>query len=284
MAPFILHSMQFSRPYPLCRKASPKNDSWTSCFTVGMVFLGLYLSFFQTRRVKFIPKSSTFVSSYHRTFSHSFYGSSRQSWANFRWVLSCDGLSRGTLCALQDYGAGVFYWWFSIETVVPALFGSLTRSCHVGLGTSLIVLMIIDASQKGILHGLADGGRVTVILNFPPFSYNCTSSYCKLLPYCPVANPSIVQVSNVIPDVLAQLSDNSHHKEVGVLCGQVTSSNRCRLCRLWVENRRSSKRRTNRPCGSHLHPLYEEKLQLCIKYLFVPLYAVHSVSALFFCF
>ncbi len=52
---------------PLCRKAPPKHDVSTPCFTVGMVFLGLYSSFFflQKRRVEFIPKSYILVSSDH---------------------------------------------------------------------------------------------------------------------------------------------------------------------------------------------------------------------------
>ncbi len=40
---------------PICRKAPPKHDVSTPCFTVGMVLLVLYSSFFlQTRRVEFI--------------------------------------------------------------------------------------------------------------------------------------------------------------------------------------------------------------------------------------
>ena len=46
-------------------------------------------------------------------------------------------------------------------------------------------------------------------LKLLPFSNNCTNSCClltKLLAYCPVAHPSLVQVYNFIPDVLTQLS------------------------------------------------------------------------------
>ncbi len=50
--------------YRSLQKSTPK--AWCfhpPCFTVGMVFLGLYSSFFlQTRRVEFIPKSSILVS------------------------------------------------------------------------------------------------------------------------------------------------------------------------------------------------------------------------------
>ena len=42
-------------------------------------------------------------------------------------------------------------------------------------------------------------------LELLPFSNNCANSCClltKLLAYCPVAHPSLVQVYNYIPDVL----------------------------------------------------------------------------------
>ncbi len=82
---------------PLCRKAPPKHDVSTPCFTVGIVFLGLYSSFFlQIRRVEFIPKSNILVSSDHMTVSHASSGSSRWSLADFRRAWTCAGLSRGT--------------------------------------------------------------------------------------------------------------------------------------------------------------------------------------------
>ena len=124
------------------------------------------------------------------------------------------------------------------ETVVPALFRSLTRSCRVVLGWFLTLLMIIDAPQGEILHGAPDRGWLTVILNF--FYFLIIAPSCclltKLFAYCPVAHPSLVQVYNYIPDVLTQLSGLGHCGEVGVcfdwVCGQVsfihvTSSNRC---------------------------------------------------------
>jgi hypothetical protein len=112
---------------PLCRKASPKND----------VFL-------QTLRVEFRPKISIFVSSDHMNFYHSSSGSSRWSLPNFRWAWRCAGLSRGTFGALQDFNQlrRSVLLMVLFETVVPALFRSLTRSCHVVLGWSF--LMIID--------------------------------------------------------------------------------------------------------------------------------------------
>ncbi len=154
---------------PLCRKAPPKHDFPPPCFTVGMVFLGLYSSFFlQARRVEFIPKSYILVSSDHMTFSHASSGSSRWSLANFRRAWTCAGLSRGTLHALQDFNP----WRCSVllmvnvEIVVPALFKSLTRSSCVVLGWSLTFLRIIYTPQGEILHGAPVRARLTVILNF----------------------------------------------------------------------------------------------------------------------
>ncbi len=140
------------------------------CFMVGMVFLGLYSSFFflQTRRVVFIPKSYILVSSDHMTFSHASSGSFRWSLANFRRAWTCAGLSRGTLRTLQDFNP----WQCSVllmvtvETVVPALFRSLTRSSRVVLGWSLTFLRIVDTPRGEILHGAPVRGRLTVILNF----------------------------------------------------------------------------------------------------------------------
>jgi len=93
--------------YLLCRKAPPKHDVSTPCFTVGMVFLGLYSSFFflQTRRVKFTPKSNILVSSDHMTFSLASSGSSRWSLTNFRHVMAwtCAGLSRRDLARTAGF-------------------------------------------------------------------------------------------------------------------------------------------------------------------------------------
>jgi len=87
------------------QKSTPKTLFPPPCFTVGMVFLGLYSSFFflQTQRVEFIPKSYILVSSDHMTFSHASSGSSRWSLANFRRAWTCAGLNRGTLGTLQDF-------------------------------------------------------------------------------------------------------------------------------------------------------------------------------------
>ncbi len=169
MAPSILPSIQCSRPVPFAEKHPQSMMFPPPCFTVGMVFLGLYSSFsLQTRRVEFIPKSYILVSSDHMTFSHASSGSSWCSLANFRWAWTCAGLSRGTLLALQDFNP----WRCSvllmvtIETVVPALFWSLTRSSRVVLGWSLTFLRITDTPRGEILYGAPIRGRLTVILNF----------------------------------------------------------------------------------------------------------------------
>ena len=105
MAPSILPSIRCSHPVPFAEKHPQSTMFPPPCFMVGMVFLGLYSSFFflQTRRVEFKPKSSILVSSDHMTFSHVSSGSSRWSLANFRRAWMCAGLSRGTLRALQDF-------------------------------------------------------------------------------------------------------------------------------------------------------------------------------------
>ncbi len=98
MAPSILPSIRCSRPVPFAEKHPQSMMFPPPCFIVGMVFLGLYSSFFflQTRRVEFIPKRYILISSDHKTFSHAFSGSSRWSLANFGRAWTCAGLSRGT--------------------------------------------------------------------------------------------------------------------------------------------------------------------------------------------
>ena len=96
MAPFILPS---SCPVPLAEKHPQSICFPPACFTVGMVFLGLYSAFLflLTRRVELMPNSSILVSSDHITFSQASSGSSRCSLANFRQVCTCAFFSRGTL-------------------------------------------------------------------------------------------------------------------------------------------------------------------------------------------
>ncbi len=84
MAPSILPSIGCSRSVPFAEKHPQSMMFPPPCFTVGMVFLGLYSSFYllQTRRVEFIPKSYILVSSDHMTFPHASSGSSRWSLTN----------------------------------------------------------------------------------------------------------------------------------------------------------------------------------------------------------
>ncbi len=78
IAPSILPSIRSSRPVPFAEKHPQSMMFSPPCFTVGMVFLGLYSSFFlQTRREEFIPNSYILVSSDHMSFSNASSGSSR---------------------------------------------------------------------------------------------------------------------------------------------------------------------------------------------------------------
>ena len=65
MAPFILPSIRWSHPVPLVKKHPQSIRFPPPCFTVGMVFLGLYSAFLflQIRRVELMPNSSILVSS-----------------------------------------------------------------------------------------------------------------------------------------------------------------------------------------------------------------------------
>ncbi len=157
-------------PVPFCRKAPPKHNGPTPMLHVWDVVLGIVLILLLPPNTAsgVYTKSYILVSSDHMTFSRDSSGSSRWSLANFRRARTCAGLSRGTLCALQDFNP----WRCSvllmvtIETVVPALFRSLTRSSHVVLGWSLIFLRIIETPRGEILHETPVRGRLTVFLNF----------------------------------------------------------------------------------------------------------------------
>uniref|UniRef100_A0A3P9D839 C2H2-type domain-containing protein n=1 Tax=Maylandia zebra TaxID=106582 RepID=A0A3P9D839_9CICH len=168
MAPFILSLTRISRPVPLAEKQPHSMMFPPPCFTVGMVFLGCNSVFFvlQTRRVEFIPKSSTLVSSDHMTFSQSSAVSSMCSLANFRRAWTCTGFSSGTRLALQDLipcRCSVLLM-VTFVTLVPALCRSFTRSPRVVLGSLLTVLMIILTPRDEILRGAPDRGRLSVVL------------------------------------------------------------------------------------------------------------------------
>ncbi len=153
---------------PLCRKAPSKHDVSTLMLHGWDGVLGIVLILLPPNTASGVyTKSSILVSSDYMTFSHASSGSCRWSLANFRRGWTCAGLSRGP-CALQDFNP----WRCSVllmvtvETVVPALFRSLTRSSRVVLGWYLTFLRIIDAPRGEILHGAPVRGRLTVILNF----------------------------------------------------------------------------------------------------------------------
>ncbi|CDQ63165.1 unnamed protein product [Oncorhynchus mykiss] len=104
VAPLIIFFTRISRPGPFGEKQPQSMMFPPPCFTVGMVFFGCNSAFFvlQTRRVEFLTKSYSLVSSDHMTFSQSSSGSSKCSLANFRRAWTYTGLSRGTRLALQD--------------------------------------------------------------------------------------------------------------------------------------------------------------------------------------
>uniref|UniRef100_A0A3P9DV41 Uncharacterized protein n=1 Tax=Maylandia zebra TaxID=106582 RepID=A0A3P9DV41_9CICH len=168
MAPFILSLTRISRPVPLAEKQPHSMMFPPPCFTVGMVFLGCNSVFFflQTRRVEFIPKSSTLVSSDHMTFSQSSAVSSMCSVANFRRAWTCTGFSSATRLALRDLipcRCSVLLM-VTFVTLVPALCRSFTSSPRVVLGSLLTVLMIILTPRDEILRGAPDRGRLSVVL------------------------------------------------------------------------------------------------------------------------
>ena len=140
------------------------------CFTVWMVFLGLYWAslFLQTRWVELMPNGSILVSSDHITFSQASYGSSRCSLANFRQACTCAFFSRGTLRTQQDFNhsrCSVLLMVLFV-TVAPTAFRSLTSSSCVVLSWSLTFLIIIDIPRGEILCGAPDQGRLAVTLWF----------------------------------------------------------------------------------------------------------------------
>ncbi len=232
--PSILPSIQCSRPVPL---ASPKLDVSTPMLhgwdgVLGIVLIRLppnTASEAYTKKLYYI-----LVSSDHMSFSHASSGSSRWFLANFRWAWTCAGVSRGTLRTLQDFNP----WRCSVllmvtvETVVPALFRSLTRSSRVVLGWSPHPSQDHWYSTRRDLAWSPSPREIDSHLEFLPFSNNCTNSCClltKLFAYCPVAHPSLVQVYNSVPSVLRQLFGLAHSGEVGVWL--IECVNRCLLYR-----------------------------------------------------
>ncbi len=148
---------------------------------------------------------------------------------------------------------GVVLLMVTVETVVPALFRSLTRSSRVVLGWSLTFLN----------------------LEFLQFSNNCTNSCClltKLFACCPVAHPSLVQVYNFVPSVLRQLFGLAYSGEVGVWL--IECLNRCLLYR-WVQNgaiNTGNEWRIGGLLKDKLTSLWEPEFLLIGRWSFAPLY------------
>ncbi len=138
MAPSILPSIRCSRHVPFAEKHPQSMMFPPPCCTVGMMFLGLYSSFFlQTWRVEFLPKCSILVSSDHMTFSHASSGSSRWSLANFRRAWTCAGLRRRTLscCLLTKlfaYCPVVHPSLVQVYSFVPSVLRQLFGLAHRG--------------------------------------------------------------------------------------------------------------------------------------------------------
>ncbi len=186
-----------------------------------------------------MQKSSIIVSSDHSTFSQAFSESFRCSLAIFRRACTCDFLSRGTMRALQDFNP---LWrsvlpMFCLVTVIPNALRSLTSYSHVVRGWFLTFLMIILTMQD-----LARSSRSRPIdgcFLFLPFLNNRNNScllLTKLLADGLVAHSSLVQVSNLAPDVLWQLFGLGHGiGEVGM--EDTDSMDRSLLFTQWAEIR-----------------------------------------------
>ena len=179
MAPFSLSSIRWGHPVPLAEKHPQSIRFPLPCFTVGMVFLGLYSAFLflQTRRVELMSNSSILVSSDHITFSQASSGSSRCSLANFRQACTCVFFSRGTLRTQQDFNPSRYSVLLMVlfVTVVPTAFRSLTSSSCVVLGWSQTFLIIIDIPRQDLVWSPRPreiGGDFV----FLPFSNNCSNS------------------------------------------------------------------------------------------------------------
>jgi len=139
----------------------------------------------------------------------------------------------GVLFKMQDFNP----WRCSVllmvtfETVVPALFRSLTRSSRVVLGWSLTFLKIIDTPRGKILHWAPVRGKLTVILNFfhflniapkvVAFSPSCMPIVLK--PILALCRSTIVSLDMVLP-IVERLESDWLYEQVSFI--QVTSRDR----------------------------------------------------------
>ena len=176
MAPFILPSIRWSCPVPLAEKHPQSIRFPPSCFTVGMVFWGLYSAFLflQTRQVELMPNSSILVSSDHITFS----GSSRCSLANFRRACTCAFFSRGTLRAQQDFNPS------QCSVLLMVLYCDCDPNCLQVINKLLLCStgLIPDLSHhhwyptRGDLVWRPRPREIGGDFVFLPFSNNCSNS------------------------------------------------------------------------------------------------------------
>ncbi len=103
------------------------------CFTVGMVFLGFYSSFFlQTRRVEFIPKSYILVSS---DLLPCLLWIIQIVFGKLQMGLDMCCLSRGTLRVLQNFNPWrcTVLLMVTVETVFLIFLLTIPRYCLVSL-------------------------------------------------------------------------------------------------------------------------------------------------------
>ncbi len=156
-------------PCPLCRKAPPKHDVSTPMLHDWDGVLGIVLILLPPNTGSGVyTKKFYFGLIWLHDLLPCLLWIMQMVFGKLQTGLDMCWLELGTLRALQDFNP----WRCSallmvtVETVVPALFRSLTRSSRVVLGWSLTFLRIIDAPRGEILHGAPVRGRLTVILNF----------------------------------------------------------------------------------------------------------------------
>ena len=124
------------------------------CFTVGRVFYSVYASFFllQTYRWSTGPKSSSFVSSLHRTESQNLFGLFILFFANWRRLFLCFWVSSGVRLGVQAWSPSAFSMRLTVETEtsVPAATKSCCRCFAVSQGflTTCLLRTLVAATDS----------------------------------------------------------------------------------------------------------------------------------------
>ena len=156
-------SKSLGHPVPLAEKHPQSIKFPPPCFTVGMVFLGLYSAFLflQTLRVKLMPNSYILVSSDHITFSQAPPDNPGVLWQTSDGPVHVPS-SAEEPCAQQYFNPSRCSVLLMVlfVTVVQTAFRSLTSSSCVVLGWSITFLIIIEIPRGEILHGAPDWGRL----------------------------------------------------------------------------------------------------------------------------